>query len=194
VVVDTTISTYGSLTTVVNNAAPTELLRRPADVAEVSLEDWDAVLRVTLTGAMLMSKHAIPHLIAAGGGTIINISSDSGARAAAGLSAYCAAKAGLNALTRSIALEYAPVNIRSNSIQVGQILPPQSVDLISSHPVLGPKLLAAHPLRLGRREDIAGAVVFLASDEASFVNGTTIPVDGGASSVTNLLSGELFSI
>src|ERR1700722_16239642 len=84
-VIDETISTYGSLTTVVNNAAPTELLRRPANVGDVSLEDWDAVLRVTLTGAMLMSKYAIPHLIAAGGGTVINISSDSGARAAAGL-------------------------------------------------------------------------------------------------------------
>jgi NAD(P)-dependent dehydrogenase (short-subunit alcohol dehydrogenase family) len=191
-VIDQTVDAYGALTTVVNNAAPTDLLQRVTLLADTSLDHWHGVLRVALDGAMLMSKYAIPHLEAAGGGTIVNISSDAGARAAIGFSPYCAAKAGLNAMTRSIAVEYAPVNIRSNAIQVGQILPPQAVDTISSDPVLGPRLHAANPLRLGRREDIAGAVVFLASDEASFVTGTTIVVDGGASVTTNLLAMELF--
>jgi NAD(P)-dependent dehydrogenase (short-subunit alcohol dehydrogenase family) len=192
-VIQTTVDTYGSLTTLVNNAAPTDLLQRGEMVADIGLGDWDAILRVTLTGAMLMSKYAIPHLTTAGGGTIVNISSDAGVRATIGFSPYCAAKAGLNALTRSIAIEYAPMNIRSNAIQVGQILPPQAVDPISSDPALGPRLRAAHRLRLGRREDIAAAVVYLASDEASFVTGTTIPVDGGASVMTNLLGMELFT-
>ncbi len=192
-VIQQTLVAYGTLTTLVNNAAPTDLLQRGDMVGEVALDDWNAVLRVALTGAMLMSKYAIPHLAAAGGGTIVNISSDAGARATVGFSPYCAAKAGLNALTRSIALEYAPVNIRSNAIQVGQILPPQAVEFVSSDPVLGPRLRAAHPLRLGRREDIAAAVVYLASEDASFVTGTTIPVDGGASVMTNLLAKELFS-
>jgi NAD(P)-dependent dehydrogenase (short-subunit alcohol dehydrogenase family) len=192
-VVQQAIDAYGTLTTLVNNAAPTDLLQRGTMVGEIDLGVWDAVLRVTLTGAMLMSKHAIPHLTAAGGGTIVNISSDAGVRATIGLSPYCAAKAGLNALTRSIAVEYAPVNIRSNAIQVGQILPPQAVGPISSDPNLGPRLRAAHRLRFGRREDIAAAVVYLASDEASFVTGTTIPIDGGASVMTNLLGMELFS-
>jgi NAD(P)-dependent dehydrogenase (short-subunit alcohol dehydrogenase family) len=192
-VIERTVDAYGALTTVVNNAAPTDLLQRGKLVGDIDLGDWDAVLRVTLTGPMLMSKYAIPHLTAAGGGTIVNISSDAGVRATLGFAHYCAAKAGLNALTRSIAVEYGPVNIRSNAIQVGQILPPQAVDPISSDPVLGPRLRAAHRLRFGRREDIAAAVVYLASDEASFVTGTTIPVDGGASVMTNLLGMELFS-
>lgn len=192
-VIEQTVATYGSLTTLVNNAAPTDLLQQGKMVAELGVAEWDAVLRVTLTGPMMMSKYAIPHLTAAGGGAIINISSDAGVRATIGFSAYCAAKAGLNALSRSIAVEYGPANIRCNSIQVGQILPPQAVGAVSADPVLGPRLQAAHRLRFGRREDIAAAVVYLASDEASFVSGTTIPVDGGASVMTNLLGMELFS-
>lgn len=193
-VIQGAVEEFGSLTTLVNNAASTDLLQRGDMVADVTLADWDAVLRVTLTGAMLMSKHAIPHLATAGGGAIVNISSDGGARATPGFSSYSAAKAGLNALSRSIAIEYGPMNIRCNAVQVGQILPPQAVDAVSSDPVLGPQLRAAHRLRLGRREDIAAAVVYLASEDASFVSGTTIPVDGGASAMTNLLAGELFSL
>jgi NAD(P)-dependent dehydrogenase (short-subunit alcohol dehydrogenase family) len=191
-VVQQTVDAFGSLTTLVNNAAPTDLLQKGDLIADTPLDDWNAVLRGTLTGAMLMSKHAIPHLIAAGGGSIVNVSSDAGSRATIGMAAYCASKAGMNALTRSLAVEYAPMNIRANSIQVGQILPPQAVEKFSSDPVLGPRLKAAHRLRLGRREDIAGAAVYLASDEAGFVTGITLPVDGGASVMTNLLSMELF--
>jgi NAD(P)-dependent dehydrogenase (short-subunit alcohol dehydrogenase family) len=191
-VIAQTVAAYGSLTTLVNNAAPTDLLQKGDLIGDTDVEHWNAVIRGTLTGAMLMSKYAIPHLTAAGGGTIINISSDAGSRATIGMAAYCASKAAMNALTRSLAVEYAPVNIRANSIQVGQILPPAAVDMVSSHPVMGPKLAAAHRLRLGLREDIAGAVVYLASDEASFVSGVTLPVDGGASVMTNLLAMELF--
>ncbi|MGD9793520.1 MAG: SDR family NAD(P)-dependent oxidoreductase [Acidimicrobiia bacterium] len=191
-VIAQTVAAYGSLTTVVNNAAPTDLLQKGDLIGDTELDHWDAVLRGTLTGAMLMSKYAIPHLTAAGGGTIINISSDAGARATIGMAAYCASKAAMNSLTRSLSVEYAPANIRANSIQVGQILPPAAIGMVSNHPVMGPKLAAAHRLRLGQREDIAAAVVYLASDEASFVSGVTLPVDGGASVMTNLLAMELF--
>jgi meso-butanediol dehydrogenase / (S,S)-butanediol dehydrogenase / diacetyl reductase len=191
-IVQAAVDEFGSLTTLVNNAAPTHLLQDGRFLADVDLELWDGVLRVALTGSMLMAKFAIPHLAAAGGGTIVNISSDAAVRASAGLAAYCASKAALNALTRSIAVEYAPQNIRANSIQVGQILPPQAIEFVTSDPLMGPKLEAAHRLRLGRREDIAGGVVYLASDEASFVTGTTLVIDGGASAMTNLLASELF--
>jgi len=191
-VIAQTVAAYGSLTTLVNNAAPTDLLQKGDLVGDTEVDHWNAVLRGTLTGAMLMSKYAIPHLTAAGGGTIINISSDAGSRATIGMAAYCASKAAMNSLSRSLAVEYAPANIRANSIQVGQILPPQAIPMVSNDPVMGPKLAAAHRLRLGQREDIAAAVVYLASDEASFVSGVTLPVDGGASVMTNLLAMELF--
>jgi meso-butanediol dehydrogenase / (S,S)-butanediol dehydrogenase / diacetyl reductase len=193
-VIARTVDRYGSLTTLVNNAAPTDLLQKSPLIGDTELDHWNAVIRGTLTGAMLMSKHAVPHLAAAGGGSIVNISSDAGTRATVGMAAYCASKAGMNALTRSLAVEYGPLNIRANSIQVGQILPPQAVEKFATHPVLGPRLQASHRLRLGLREDIAGAVLYLASDEAGFVTGVTLPVDGGASVMTNLLSTELFGV
>lgn len=186
--VDTAVETYGSLTTLVNNAASTDLLEKSDDVVtKVTLEAWERVVRVTLTGAWLMSKYAIARMAEGGGGAIVNISSDAAARPMPGLAAYAAAKAGLNSLTRSIAVECAPLGIRANTIQTGLILPPHAVGLFEADPVLGARLRGSHLTRLGRREDIAEGVVYLASDAAAFVTGALLPIDGGTGIMTNLL-------
>jgi len=193
--VATAVEAYGTLTTLVNNAASTDLLARSDDeVAKVELDGWDQVLRTTLTGTMLMSKHALPVLLAGGGGSIINISSDSSVRAPRGFAAYGAAKAGVNSLTRSIAVEYGDQGIRANTIVLGLVLPPHAVSLFEGDPALDAKLRAgrASP-RLGRREDVAGVVAFYASDDAEYLNGTMLPVDGGASIMSNILGkAEIF--
>jgi meso-butanediol dehydrogenase / (S,S)-butanediol dehydrogenase / diacetyl reductase len=192
--VQASIDTYGKLTTLVNNAASTDMLRVHDDtVTEVSVEAWDRVLRVTLTGSMLMAKYAIARMIEGGGGSIINISAGSSERPMAGLSAYSAAKSAMNSLTRSIAVEYGGQNIRCNSILVGMIIPPGAIDMFESHDVFGPRLRAAHLTRLGRREDIAYGAVYLASDESGFVTGTLIPIEGGERIISTLIGkNEIF--
>jgi NAD(P)-dependent dehydrogenase (short-subunit alcohol dehydrogenase family) len=183
-----TVDTYGALTTLVNNAASTDLLQRGDDeVTNVDLASWEKVIRITLTGTMLMCRQAIPRMIASGGGSIVNISSDSSLRAANGFAAYGAAKSGVNSLTRSIAVECGHDNIRANTIIVGLILPPQAVGVFEADPALDAKLRAGRTLpRLGRREDVAGAAVYFASDDAEYVTGTMLSVDGGASVMTNV--------
>jgi NAD(P)-dependent dehydrogenase (short-subunit alcohol dehydrogenase family) len=183
-----TVETYGPLTTLVNNAASTDLLQRGDDsVANVDLASWEMVIRITLTGTMLMCRQAIPRMIDAGGGSIVNISSDSSLHAAEGFAAYGAAKSGVNSLTRSIAVECGRHNIRANTIVVGLILPPQAVGMFESDPSLDAKLRAGRTLpRLGRREDVAGAVVYFASDDAEYVTGTMLPIDGGGSIMTSV--------
>jgi NAD(P)-dependent dehydrogenase (short-subunit alcohol dehydrogenase family) len=186
--VQAAVNTFGTLTTLVNNAASTDLIRQvDGPVVEVTLDAWERVIRVTLTGAMLMSKYAIPRMVEAGGGAIVNISSDASYRPPPEMAAYAAAKAGVNSLTRSIAAECGHQNIRANAIITGMILPPQAAPMFEADPVLGPKLRAQHLTRIGRREDIAAAVVYLASDEAGFVTGAELPVDGGSRIMTNIL-------
>ena len=182
---------YGKLTTLVNNAASTELINRvDGPVGDVSLEGWESILRVTLTGTMLMSKYAIPAMIRAGGGSVVNISSEASYKPPSGMSAYAAAKAAMNSLSRSIAVEYGADNIRSNVIITGMVLPPHVRPKFEADPVIGPKLRAQHLTRLGLREDIAYAAIFLASDESGFVTGTELPVEGGAGVMSNIISKE----
>jgi NAD(P)-dependent dehydrogenase (short-subunit alcohol dehydrogenase family) len=188
-VVQTAVDRFGKLTTLVNNAASTDLINRAdARLTDVSLDAWDKVLHVTLTGAMLMSKQAIPRMIESGGGSVVNISSEGSYRPDPEMAAYAAAKGGMNALTRSIAVAYGRQNIRANTIITGMILPPQSLPLFEADPVVWEKLNSQHlTTRLGRREDIAAGVVYLASDEAGFVTGVELPIDGGSAIMSNLI-------
>ena len=122
--IDATVERYGKLTTLVNNAAATDLVNvgmKP--LTEHSTEEWDAIIRTTLTGNVFWAcKYGIPHLIAAGGGSIINVSSGGAMFGSPGISAYSAAKGGMNAVTRTIVVEYAPDNIRCNVIVVGRVV------------------------------------------------------------------------
>ncbi|MGQ0805572.1 MAG: SDR family NAD(P)-dependent oxidoreductase [Actinomycetota bacterium] len=183
------VDRYGRLTTLVNNAAPTEIMgpgKQDRGVTDLENEGWDAILRVALTGVFWACKHAIPALIEAGGGSVLNISSGASVLGVPGLDAYTAAKGALNSLTRSIAVEYASANVRCNALVVGMVLTGEGAHVMAEDPVLGPAIRAIHLTRLGRPEDIANAALFLSSDEAEFVTGALLPVDGGVTAKMNV--------
>jgi NAD(P)-dependent dehydrogenase (short-subunit alcohol dehydrogenase family) len=177
------VESYGRLTTLVNNAAPTELLgpgRLDRSVAEVTDEAWDRIMQVALKAVVWACRHAIPRIAEAGGGSVVHISSAASTLGTAGLDTYTAAKGALNALTRSMAVEFAEQQIRVNCISSGMVLSSEGAHKLMAHPVIGPATRAMHLTRLGRPEDIANAALFLASDEAAFVTGAIMPVDGGS--------------
>lgn len=171
------VHTFGRLDVLHNNATSGTL----GLVADMSVDDWNRALAVNLTAPFLASKFALPAMIAQGGGVIINMSSDAGLMAEYGLSAYGAAKAGVISLTRSIAAEYARHNIRANCISPGGVLTPPTLAFINAVDGIEERMRQAHPVgRLGRPEEIANVVLFLASDDASFVTGACYVVDGGS--------------
>jgi meso-butanediol dehydrogenase / (S,S)-butanediol dehydrogenase / diacetyl reductase len=173
---------YGKLTTLVNNAAPTELMgpgRLDRRVTELENDAWDSIMLVALKAVVWTCKYSIPEMAKAGGGAIVNISSAASMLGTPGLDTYTAAKGALNTLTRSMAVEYAPDNIRSNCIVSGMVLTSEGAFKMMDDPVIGGATKAMHLTRLGVPEDIANAALFLASDEAAFITGAVIPVDGG---------------
>jgi NAD(P)-dependent dehydrogenase (short-subunit alcohol dehydrogenase family) len=176
------IERYGRLTTLVNNAAPTELMgpgRLDRRVTELENDAWDSIMLVALKAVVWACKHAIPEIAKAGGGSIVNISSAASLLGTPGLDTYTAAKGALNTLTRSMAVEYAADGIRSNCIVSGMVLTSEGAFKMMEDPVIGGATRAMHLTRLGLPEDIANAALFLASDEAAFITGAVIPVDGG---------------
>jgi len=176
------VQRYGQLTTLVNNAAPTELMgpgRLDGRVTELSNEAWDAIMLVGLKAVVWMCKYAIPEMVRAGGGAIVNISSAASMLGTPGLDTYTALKGALNTLTRSMAVEYAADGIRSNGIVSGMVLSSPGAARLMEDPAIGDATRAMHLTRLGMPEDIAAAALFLASDEAAFITGALLPVDGG---------------
>ena len=181
--VDACVSRYGPPTVLVNNAAPTDLVgpgRSDARVTELTNEGWDAIMLVGLKAVVWACKHALPPMASAGGGAVINISSAASLLGTAGIDTYTAVKGALNALTRSMAVEYAPDNIRVNCIVSGMVLSSPGAFKMMEDPVIGGATKAMHLTRLGMPEDIANAALFLASDEAAFITGAVVPVDGGS--------------
>lgn len=174
---------YGKLSVLVNNAAPTDLVgpgrRSDGPVTEITLDGWDRVMDVALKGMVRCCKHCIPEMAKAGGGAIINISSAAGVLGVPGIDAYTAAKAAMVGLTRSIAVEYGPAGVRSNCIVVGFIPTSKWARDQIDDPVLGASIRSIHLTRLGTPEDVANAAAFLASDEAGFITGAVLPVEGG---------------
>ncbi len=174
-----TVRRYGSLDILVNNAA----VAIPGTAVEITEDDWNRVLNTNLTSVWRGMKFAIPHMITAGGGSIINVASVQGLLGFPGWSAYAAAKGGVDALTRQVAVEYAPHNIRVNSIAPGTIMTPMNEKIFRE--AKDPQQLidtwnSLHPLgRFGESEEVGNVILFLASDEASFITGDVIRVDGG---------------
>jgi NAD(P)-dependent dehydrogenase (short-subunit alcohol dehydrogenase family) len=179
-----TVESYGSLTVLVNNAAATETSVSGADsrVDEIANDDWDHIFKSALYGTLWASKYAIPHMKAAGHGSIVNISASSSMRSSRGRPAYQSSKGAINSLTRQMAAEYGAHSIRSNAIIVGFIN--------SDGPVMR-KLLADEEYMavikgmlvlpyIGEPSDISHAAVYLASDESKYVTGSQLTVDGGA--------------
>ena len=174
-----TVQAYAKLTVLFNNAG----IFLKGTVVDIPLEDWDRVMNVNVRGTFLCSRHVIPKMIESGGGSIINCSSVSAVIGNAGGSAYNASKGAIQNLTRNMALDFVADGIRVNNICPGVIETPMLVGDITDEKELrkarrrsGKKQVMG---RWGKPEEIAEAAVFLASPEASYVNGTSLFVDGG---------------
>jgi NAD(P)-dependent dehydrogenase (short-subunit alcohol dehydrogenase family) len=173
--VESAAEQLGGLTVLVNNAAGASGGRSPVDALDTAL--WERVLRVNLTSVAWVCRAAIPHMRRAGHGSIVNVSSRQAERASAGLAPYVASKGGLNALTRSIAVDYGREGIRCNAVSVGYVVNERRDAGMT--PERRAELEGMHLTRLGRAEDVAWAIVYLASRESEFVTGALLPVDGG---------------
>jgi NAD(P)-dependent dehydrogenase (short-subunit alcohol dehydrogenase family) len=179
-VVAATVARLGRLDILVNNAGISGGL---LPLLEHSLDDWRRVMSINLDGVFLGLRHCGPVMAAQGGGSIINLSSILGKVGMANAAAYCASKGGVLLLTKAAAVEWATLGIRVNSVHPGFIDTPMVAGALhdaENGNELRDALIAAHPMaRFGRSREIADAVVFLASDEASFMTGAELVVDGG---------------
>jgi NAD(P)-dependent dehydrogenase (short-subunit alcohol dehydrogenase family) len=172
------LDTWGRLDGAINNAGTTGPSGQTADY---SLEDWNRVLALNLTGVFLGLKHEIPAMVANGGGSIVNTSSGAGLVGFAGLPAYVASKHGVIGLTRAAALEYIRAGVRINAVCPGSTRTPMLEGFMGGDPTIEKMMAQSAPIgRLARPEEIAAAMVWLLSDAASFVVGHAFAVDGGA--------------
>jgi NAD(P)-dependent dehydrogenase (short-subunit alcohol dehydrogenase family) len=173
---------FGRLDVLHNNAAATsaDILGRDGDIVGTDPAVWDTTMAVNLRGPMLGSKHAIPVMIAGGGGVIVNTVSPAAQAGDLRFSAYASSKAGLVALTQHVATQYGKSGIRCNAVSPGMILTENAIAALSEEIVETAKRHHLTP-RVGYPEDIANAVAFLASDDASFITGHVLCVDGGVS-------------
>lgn len=178
---DATVERCGRLDILYNNAALTDpaIQHQDTDITTIPVEVWTRILHVNLTGYMFGCRHAIPHMAANGGGTIVNMASGAGQAADASRVAYGASKAGIISLTQYIATQHAHQRIRCNAIAPGPVITPTfrkvAPELIS--------IIGRHALtpELGEPADIAALVAFLASSESKYINGQVITIDGGMS-------------
>jgi len=177
--VERTIKEFGKINVLFNNAG---IIRR-ATVLDLSEEDWDRVMAVNVKSIYLLSREVIPHMQKAGGGSIINTASGWGITGGAKAAVYCASKGAVVLLTKAMALDHGPQNIRVNCICPGDtdtaMLRGEAAQLGANQKEFFADA-AKRPLgRVGRPEEIAQAVLYLASDASSFVTGTALVVDGG---------------
>ena len=172
---------FGRLDILVSGAAPHD---SGGSVVETSVADWERVVAVNLTGSFLLCRAALPLMVASGGGSIILIASQLGRVGSAGRAAYCATKGGLIQLAKVMAIDHAGENIRVNALSPGAVetgrLTRRYGTFEAARAAIGPKHVLG---RLGQPPEIAAAAVFLASDEASFVTGSDLLVDGGYTAI-----------
>ena len=174
------VDRFGKLSIMVNNAGPVALLAaHDHELVNLDADVWDRAFSVQLKGTMLCCKHAVPRLLQAGGGAIVNIASVAGKLGGHYLITHQSSKAGVLALTRAVATRHGKDGIRCNAILPGFVetpaydkMPPATRDTIMRHTM---------STRGGISDDVAHLAVFLASDKAGYINGTEIPVDGGYS-------------
>lgn len=177
-VVTRTVERFGGLDILHNNVGVTaRAWSTDSTLLETDIDWWDLTWEVNVRSFVVITKAAIPHMIERGGGSIINMSSMAGDQGSPGLIAYGVSKAAVAHLTRYIAVQYGKQNVRCNTIAPGVIATPQ---LLENAPDLPAETLQTLPhTRVGEPEDVAALVAFLASDEAQFINGDTIHIDGG---------------
>jgi len=176
------IAAFGALDILHNNAAITsvDFMMRDGMIHELDVDLWDQTMAVNVRGYMLCTKHTVPHMLARGGGVIVNTASGAGVQGEAVRSAYGTSKAAVIGFTRNVATQYGKMGIRCVAVVPGLTMtdtvsanvPPQMIEMMKRHS-LTPEL--------AKPEDVANAVVFLASDRAAFITGAMIPVDGGFS-------------
>lgn len=178
---------FGGLDVLVNNAA----VCVAEDVVGSDPEVWDRDVAVVLRGTYLCTREAVPRLAARGGGSVVNIVSVNGLTAL-GNDAYSAAKAGVISMTRAIAVKHGAQGVRANAVAPGTIRTPYWIDRIQRNPEVFEQLVKWYPLgRVGEPEDVARAVMFLASEDASWITGEVLRVDGGLLAGNRVMTDEL---
>jgi NAD(P)-dependent dehydrogenase (short-subunit alcohol dehydrogenase family) len=177
--IEAAVERFGRLDVLCNNAG----IGVAAVCHETSEADWDRTIAVDLKGVFLGCKYAIPHMLRQGGGVICNTSSVAGQVGVLNRAAYCAAKAGVLGLTKSIAIDYAERGIRCNALLPGTVDSPWIGKIVAQQPdpeAQRSLMAARQPIgRMGQPDEIAAAALYLCSDEAAFVTGTGLVIDGG---------------
>ena len=174
--VATAVQTYGKLSVLVNNAGI--LLR--AKIEDMSEADWDRIMAINVKGVFLGTKCAIPAMRQAGGGSIVNISSTAGLVASPGeTAAYIASKGAVRLFTKATAIQHAKEKIRCNSVHPGPIATDMIRDMLETPAMLEARMRRLPMGRMGTPEDVAYGVLYLASDESSYVTGSELVIDGG---------------
>jgi len=172
------IAAYGRLDGLHNNAANVFVVPDDTDIVSMDVAVWDASMATNVRGPMLGCKYAIPHMLAGGGGTIVNTSSNAGQMGDLLRVAYGVSKAGVDSLTRYVATMYGKQGVRCNAISPGVVATPALVNNVSPTEL---EMFESHHLTpyMGKPEDIAAVVAFLMSDDSRFITGQVINVDGG---------------
>lgn len=172
--VERTLETFGRLNAAFNNAGDGH---PKLPLAEIAVEDFDRSIRTNLRGIFLAMKYEIPAMLAGGGGAIVNMSSTAGLSGVQGMSGYTAGKHGIVGMTKSAALDYAAQGVRVNAVAPGPILSERLSSLPEQY--RAPVIAAVPMRRIGSPEEVGALVAWLCSDQASFLTGAALPIDGG---------------
>ncbi|MFI6279018.1 SDR family NAD(P)-dependent oxidoreductase [Streptomyces sp. NPDC050988] len=180
-VVATAVDTFGGIDVLVNNAG---IMDRMSAAGDTDDDEWERVLRINLTAPFLLTRAALPHLLANGKGAIVFTASEASLRGSAAGAAYTASKHGVAGLTKSLAVMYRDKGVRTNAIAPGGTV--TGIQVQADRDALGPSVIMGYRGNIGRAADAdeqAAAIVFLASDAASNINGVILPVDNGWAAV-----------
>ncbi|WP_144475690.1 SDR family NAD(P)-dependent oxidoreductase [Cytobacillus oceanisediminis] len=174
--VDEIIAEHGRIDILINNAG----IATEKDINETTIEDWDLMMRINGFGPFAGMKHVLPHMVKENSGAVVNISSYT-AMVGMGVNTYTASKGAVRSISRAASTAYGRFGIRVNTVFPGVIQTPMTANLSESSEVLQ-RLIMATPLqRLGQADDVARAVLFLASDDAAYITGAELVIDGGFS-------------
>ncbi|MGE0798591.1 MAG: SDR family NAD(P)-dependent oxidoreductase [Lautropia sp.] len=175
--VQNTVETFGALHLLYNNAGGSTM--RDGPVTTVPLDEFWRVMKLDVLGTVLCSRHAVPQMEKAGGGAIVNASSIVGLMGLGGRDSYTAAKGAIAALTRSMAVEFAPMKIRVNAIAPSVTKTDRALKLMDDDPALREKIEKQHLVGVGEPIDVANAALYLLSNDSRVVTGVVLPVDSG---------------